>query len=47
MLLLKWTFKKLVAGDLNLIDLAQDGDISGTCERVNEISISIKCRKMS
>jgi hypothetical protein len=37
MILLKRIFKKLVAGDLDLIDLAQDRDISGSCEGVNEI----------
>ena len=32
MILLKFIFKKLGPGDVNLIDLAQDRDISGSCE---------------
>jgi len=46
-IILKWIFKKTVAGDLDWIDLAQDRDISGSCESVNEFSTSIKCWGMS
>jgi len=47
MILLKWIFMKLVAGDLDLVELAQERDISGSCGSVNDISTSIKCRRMS
>jgi hypothetical protein len=47
MIILKWIFKKLVAGDLYLIVLVQDTDIPGSFEGVNEISSSIKSRGLS
>jgi len=47
MIILKWIFKKTVAGDLDWIDLAQDRDISGSCEDVNELTVSMKCCGMS
>jgi hypothetical protein len=30
---------------VDLIDVAQDKEVSGFCDHVNEISYSIKCRK--
>jgi hypothetical protein len=47
MIILKWIFKKLVAGDPDLIDLARYRDILSSCEGVDEISTSVKCRGMS
>jgi hypothetical protein len=47
MIISKWIFNELVSGGLNVIDLAQNRDISGSCEGVNEISTSIKCRGIS
>ena len=39
---IKMVLQEVGCGDSDWIELAQDGDVAGTCECGNELSVSIK-----
>ena len=42
-IILTWIFRKWDVGGMDWVELAEDGQVAGTCECGNELSGSIKC----
>ena len=42
-IILRWIFRKWDVGGMDWVELAEDGQVAGTCECGNELSGSIKC----